>query len=129
MKVLLLVKTFHIIILAFLRYSYCQVLSVLSYFDYWFVSFSEVFANSPFFISAEEAGALEARWFLIFFVLCMTICFILNSHRSLFNRKNDDYKEISVPAGKSHEVCFDILFGIFFHVIELLWLSKLLISA
>ncbi|KAL2319442.1 hypothetical protein Fmac_028411 [Flemingia macrophylla] len=40
---------------------------------------SEVFANAPFFISAEVAGALEAR-------------------------KNDDYKEISVPAGKTYEV-------------------------
>ncbi|XP_054783347.1 uncharacterized protein LOC129290573 [Prosopis cineraria] len=39
---------------------------------------SEVFANSPFFISAEVAGALEGE--------------------------NDDYKEISVPAGKSYEV-------------------------
>lgn len=40
---------------------------------------SEVFVNSPFFISAEEAGALEAG-------------------------QNDDYKEISIPAGKTHEV-------------------------
>ncbi|KAG4939923.1 hypothetical protein JHK86_046064 [Glycine max] len=39
---------------------------------------SEVFANAPFFISAEVAGALEAR-------------------------KNDDYKEINVPAGKTYE--------------------------
>ncbi|EXC35202.1 hypothetical protein L484_022756 [Morus notabilis] len=43
----------------------------------------EVFANSPFFISAEVAGALEGR-------------------------KNDDYKEISVPAGKSHEVLLSV---------------------
>uniref|UniRef100_I1MQR2 GOLD domain-containing protein n=1 Tax=Glycine max TaxID=3847 RepID=I1MQR2_SOYBN len=40
---------------------------------------SEVFANAPFFISAEVAGALEAR-------------------------KNDDYKEINVPAGKTYEL-------------------------
>uniref|UniRef100_A0A2P2LY40 Uncharacterized protein MANES_09G119600 n=1 Tax=Rhizophora mucronata TaxID=61149 RepID=A0A2P2LY40_RHIMU len=47
-----------------------------------FIAFiSVVFANSPFFISAEVAGAFEAR-------------------------KNDDFKEISIPAGKSHEVCF-----------------------
>ncbi|RVW29783.1 hypothetical protein CK203_049988 [Vitis vinifera] len=39
---------------------------------------SEVFANSPFFISAEDAGPIEAR-------------------------KNDEYKEISIPAGKTHE--------------------------
>ncbi|KAF3671130.1 hypothetical protein FXO38_06749 [Capsicum annuum] len=39
---------------------------------------SEVFANSPFFITAEEAGALEAR-------------------------KSDEHKEVSVPAGKTHE--------------------------
>ncbi|XP_030546523.2 uncharacterized protein LOC115752464 [Rhodamnia argentea] len=45
-----------------------------------FIQFlSEVFVNSPFFISAEEAGALEAG-------------------------QNDDYKEISIPAGKTHEV-------------------------
>lgn len=43
----------------------------------------EVFANSPFFISAEVAGALEGS-------------------------KNDDYKEISVPAGKSHEVLLSV---------------------
>ncbi|KAK7287025.1 hypothetical protein RJT34_22437 [Clitoria ternatea] len=44
---------------------------------------SEVFANSPFFISAEVAGALEAR-------------------------RNDDYKEISVPAGKTYEVLLTV---------------------
>ncbi|PIN01039.1 hypothetical protein CDL12_26455 [Handroanthus impetiginosus] len=45
-----------------------------------FIKFiGEVFTNSPFFITAEEAGALAAR-------------------------KNDDYKEISVPAGETHEV-------------------------
>ncbi|PON33316.1 GOLD domain containing protein [Parasponia andersonii] len=49
-----------------------------------FITFiREVFANSPFFISAEEAGVLEAR-------------------------KNDDYKEVSVPAGKSHEVLLPV---------------------
>ncbi|KAJ4704167.1 GOLD domain containing protein [Melia azedarach] len=44
---------------------------------------SEVFANSPFFISAEVAGALETG-------------------------KNDEYKEISVAAGKSYEVSFTV---------------------
>ncbi|XP_027334032.1 uncharacterized protein LOC113848861 isoform X2 [Abrus precatorius] len=44
---------------------------------------SEVFANSPFFISAEVAGALETR-------------------------QNDDYKEISVPAGKTYEVLLSV---------------------
>lgn len=44
---------------------------------------SEVFANSPFFISAEEAGAIEAR-------------------------KYDEYKEISLPAGKTHEVSLTV---------------------
>ncbi|XP_020273349.1 uncharacterized protein LOC109848316 isoform X2 [Asparagus officinalis] len=40
---------------------------------------SEVFANSPFLISAEEAGAVESR-------------------------KNDEYKEIVILPGKTHEV-------------------------
>ncbi|CAK9141281.1 unnamed protein product [Ilex paraguariensis] len=45
-----------------------------------FIKFiGEVFANSPFFITAEDAGAIQAR-------------------------KNDDYKEMSVPAGKIYEV-------------------------
>ncbi|KAH7554622.1 hypothetical protein JRO89_XS12G0249500 [Xanthoceras sorbifolium] len=49
-----------------------------------FVNFiSEVFANSPFFISAEVAGALETR-------------------------NNDEYKEVSVPAGKSYEVSLTV---------------------
>ncbi|PKI44594.1 uncharacterized protein LOC116206866 [Punica granatum] len=49
-----------------------------------FITFiSEVFANSPFFISAEEAGAIEAR-------------------------NNDDFKEISIPAGKTHEVSLTV---------------------
>ncbi|KAA8517595.1 hypothetical protein F0562_015069 [Nyssa sinensis] len=49
-----------------------------------FIKFiGEVFANSPFFITAEEAGLMEAR-------------------------KNDDYKEISVPAGKTHEVSLTV---------------------
>ncbi|KAL3536633.1 hypothetical protein ACH5RR_005094 [Cinchona calisaya] len=39
----------------------------------------EVFANSPFFITAESAGASEVR-------------------------KNDDFKEINIPAGKTYEV-------------------------
>ncbi|XP_024178684.2 uncharacterized protein LOC112184667 [Rosa chinensis] len=45
------------------------------------IFFSEVFANSPFFISAEVAGL------------------IVN-----FSRNNDDYKETNVPAGKTHGV-------------------------
>ncbi|KAJ6742424.1 RETINAL-BINDING PROTEIN [Salix viminalis] len=49
-----------------------------------FLSFiSEVFANSPFFISAEAVGALEAR-------------------------NNDDYKEVNIPAGKTHEVSLSV---------------------
>ncbi|OAY41657.1 uncharacterized protein LOC110622921 isoform X2 [Manihot esculenta] len=49
-----------------------------------FISFiSEVFANSPFFISAEVAGTLGAR-------------------------KNDEFKEISVPAGRSYEVSLEV---------------------
>ncbi|MCD7464444.1 hypothetical protein HAX54_052747 [Datura stramonium] len=44
---------------------------------------SDLFANSPFFITAEEAGALEAR-------------------------KGDEYKEVSVPAGKTHEVSLTV---------------------
>ncbi|KAJ0088309.1 hypothetical protein Patl1_31641 [Pistacia atlantica] len=47
-----------------------------------FIKFiGEVFANSPFFISAEVAGALETG-------------------------KNDEYKETTVPAGKNYEVSF-----------------------
>ncbi|KAJ8753808.1 hypothetical protein K2173_000062 [Erythroxylum novogranatense] len=49
-----------------------------------FIAFiSEVFANSPFFISAEVAGALEAR-------------------------NNDDFKEMTIPAGKTHEVSLPV---------------------
>lgn len=49
-----------------------------------FIKFlGEVFANAPFFISAEEVGAAESR-------------------------KNDDYKEISIPAGKTHEVVLSV---------------------
>ncbi|XP_071689822.1 uncharacterized protein [Rutidosis leptorrhynchoides] len=43
----------------------------------------EVFANSPFFVTAEEAGAIEAI-------------------------NNDDYKEASVPAGTTHEVSLEV---------------------
>ncbi|KAJ0027430.1 hypothetical protein Pint_35166 [Pistacia integerrima] len=47
-----------------------------------FIKFiGEVFANSPFFISAEVAGGLETG-------------------------KNDEYKETTVPAGKNYEVSF-----------------------
>ncbi|XAR55694.1 hypothetical protein NMG60_11035862 [Bertholletia excelsa] len=49
-----------------------------------FIKFmGEVFANSPFFITAEAAGAMEGK-------------------------KNEDYKEISIPAGQSHEVSFNV---------------------
>ncbi|RYR50952.1 hypothetical protein Ahy_A06g025994 [Arachis hypogaea] len=41
--------------------------------------YSEVFANAPFFISVEVASALDAS-------------------------KNDDYREITVPVGKTYEV-------------------------
>ncbi|CAJ1948272.1 unnamed protein product [Sphenostylis stenocarpa] len=44
---------------------------------------SGVFENAPFFISAEVAGALEAR-------------------------KTDDYKEINIPAGKTYEVLLSV---------------------
>ncbi|KAG8374482.1 hypothetical protein BUALT_Bualt11G0137000 [Buddleja alternifolia] len=45
-----------------------------------FIKFiGDVLTNSPFFITAEDACTLEAR-------------------------NNDDYKEISVPAGQTHEV-------------------------
>ncbi|OIS98162.1 PREDICTED: uncharacterized protein LOC109233430 [Nicotiana attenuata] len=49
-----------------------------------FIKFiGDVFANSPFFITAEESGALDAR-------------------------KSDEYKEVSVPAGKTHEVSLTV---------------------
>ncbi|XP_058743264.1 uncharacterized protein LOC131616052 isoform X1 [Vicia villosa] len=49
-----------------------------------FITFlSGVFANSPFFIPADVAGAVEAS-------------------------KNDDFKEISVPAGKTFEVILSV---------------------
>ncbi|EYU42068.1 hypothetical protein ABFS82_10G000100 [Erythranthe guttata] len=49
-----------------------------------FIKFiGEVFTNSPFFITAEDAGTLSIR-------------------------KDDDYKEISVPAGSAHEVSLTV---------------------
>ncbi|KAK6118162.1 hypothetical protein DH2020_048063 [Rehmannia glutinosa] len=49
-----------------------------------FIKFiGEVFTNSPFFITAEDAGTLAAR-------------------------KNDDYKEISVAAGETYEVSLTV---------------------
>ncbi|XP_057476874.1 uncharacterized protein LOC130764558 [Actinidia eriantha] len=49
-----------------------------------FIKFlGEVFANAPFFITAEVAGAIEGR-------------------------KSDDYKEISIPAGKTYEVSLSV---------------------
>uniref|UniRef100_A0A804PYU1 GOLD domain-containing protein n=1 Tax=Zea mays TaxID=4577 RepID=A0A804PYU1_MAIZE len=43
----------------------------------------EVFVNAPFFISAEDAGAVDAR-------------------------KSDEYKETIIPAGKTHEVILSV---------------------
>lgn len=70
----------------------------------------EVFSNSPFFITADNAGAVEARFILYF---------NFSSHRYFYSknpylyfialcgcRKTDEYKEITVPAGKTHEVYF-----------------------
>ncbi|OMO88848.1 hypothetical protein COLO4_20050 [Corchorus olitorius] len=49
-----------------------------------FINFiSEVFANSPFFITAEDASILDAR-------------------------KSDEYKEITVPAGKTYEIALTV---------------------
>ncbi|EHA8590720.1 hypothetical protein COCNU_scaffold023055G000020 [Cocos nucifera] len=49
-----------------------------------FIKFiSEVFANSPFLISAEDVGAAESR-------------------------KSDEYKEIIIPPGKTHEVVLTV---------------------
>ncbi|KAL0923155.1 hypothetical protein M5K25_007201 [Dendrobium thyrsiflorum] len=53
-----------------------------------------VFVNSPFFISAEDAGAVESRHSLYSEVLY---------HVNLY-RKSDDYKETVVPPGKTHEI-------------------------
>lgn len=49
-----------------------------SEFEKFLIFIGEVFANSPFFISAKEAGAIESG--------------------------KDDYKEIIIPPGKAHEV-------------------------
>ncbi|KAL2500365.1 GOLD domain protein [Forsythia ovata] len=54
-----------------------------SEFERYIKFIGEVFANSPFFISAEDAGALEGR-------------------------STDDLKEISVPAGQTHEVSLTV---------------------
>ncbi|XP_074276975.1 uncharacterized protein LOC141600626 [Silene latifolia] len=51
-------------------------------FERFIVFIGEVFANSPFFISADEAGASGSR--------------------------NDEYKEITIPAGKTHEVVLSV---------------------
>ncbi|XP_043704527.1 uncharacterized protein LOC122654484 isoform X2 [Telopea speciosissima] len=49
-----------------------------------FIKFiGDVFANSPFLISAEDAGTAEAR-------------------------KADDYREIIIPAGRTHEVSLTV---------------------
>ncbi|KAJ8451305.1 hypothetical protein Cgig2_014077 [Carnegiea gigantea] len=62
-----------------------------------FIKFlGEVFANAPFFISAEEVGAAESSNFIVgVYLRGLPICTC---------RKNDDYKETSIPAGKTHEV-------------------------
>ncbi|CAA6661907.1 unnamed protein product [Spirodela intermedia] len=52
----------------------------------------EVFANSPFFISAEEAGAAESRQ-----VLCQAKYLKIN-----------EFKEAIIPAGRTHEVSLAI---------------------
>ncbi|XP_058110822.1 uncharacterized protein LOC131253710 isoform X2 [Magnolia sinica] len=54
-----------------------------SEFERFLTFISEVFANAPFFISAEDAGAVESR-------------------------KKDDYKEAIVPAGKNYEVSLTV---------------------
>ncbi|WOK93723.1 hypothetical protein Cni_G02423 [Canna indica] len=51
----------------------------ISEFEKFIKFIGEVFANSPFFIKAEDAGAIELR-------------------------KSDDYKETIIPAGKTHEI-------------------------
>ncbi|KAH9622163.1 hypothetical protein KSS87_017021 [Heliosperma pusillum] len=51
-------------------------------FERFIVFIGEVFANSPFFISADEVGASGSR--------------------------NDEYKEITIPAGKTHEVVLSV---------------------
>ncbi|XP_021303384.1 uncharacterized protein LOC8066757 isoform X6 [Sorghum bicolor] len=48
------------------------------------VFIGEVFVNAPFFISAEDAGAMDA------------------------STKSDEYKEIIIPAGKTHEVILSV---------------------
>ena len=49
-----------------------------------FIKFlGEVFVNVPFFISAKQVSVAESR-------------------------KNDDYKEISIPARKTHEVVLSV---------------------
>ncbi|GMH30088.1 hypothetical protein Nepgr_031931 [Nepenthes gracilis] len=50
-----------------------------SEFERFVMFMGEVFANSPFFLSADEVGAAESRG-------------------------NEDYKEISIAAGRTHEV-------------------------
>ncbi|XP_062019064.1 uncharacterized protein LOC133735687 [Rosa rugosa] len=60
----------------------CQLLISIS-INVICIFFSEVFANSPFLISAEVAGALDGG-------------------------NNDDYKETTVPAGKTHEVSLSV---------------------
>lgn len=55
----------------------------ISEFERFIKFIGEVFMNAPFFINAEDAGALEAS-------------------------KNEEYLEVSVPAGKTHEVSLTV---------------------
>ncbi|KAJ4788295.1 Retinal-binding protein [Rhynchospora pubera] len=55
----------------------------LSEFEKFLLFIREVFINSPFFISAEDAGAAEGR-------------------------KSDEFKETTIPAGKTHEVVLTV---------------------
>ncbi|XP_051130168.1 uncharacterized protein LOC127250789 isoform X2 [Andrographis paniculata] len=54
-----------------------------SEFERYIKFIGEVFSNSPFFITAEDAGTMDSR-------------------------KADDYKEINVPAGDIHEVSLTV---------------------
>ncbi|KAF1888607.1 hypothetical protein Lal_00011381 [Lupinus albus] len=86
-KMILSIRLF--LLLSWARYEACKLtkdqIAVLEQaVDVYTMEFeSEVFANSPFFISAEVAGSLDVS-------------------------KNDIYKEISVPAGKIYEVLLSV---------------------
>ncbi|URD93194.1 hypothetical protein MUK42_00884 [Musa troglodytarum] len=71
-----------------------------------FIKFiSKVYANSPFFIRAEDAGATESRHFLPHFISCLHFPPSLN----VFLKKSyDDYKETIIPPGKTHEITLTV---------------------